>query len=137
MKILFLGLLITALSACQKQSATPQSPATDVDRYVSSNACFTIETNIKHKMKVNAYFPFYFAIVDSCVPLSEITRVDFYADMPAHGHGMSSTPDIAPTDITGEYAVKGSVFQMPGEWVATIGIQYGKKLEIIPVALSL
>lgn len=137
MKTLFLCFLIAALSACQKPGDTPKSSTLAVDRYVSSNACFTIETNIKNKMKVNAYFPFYFAIVNSCVPLDEITRVDFYADMPAHGHGMSSTPEFTPTEIPGEYTVKGSVFQMPGEWVATIEIQYGKKLEIIPMALSL
>lgn len=137
MKMLLLGFLMVLLSACQKQSQPPQSAGMQVLKYVSSNACFTIESNIHNKMKLNAYFPFYFAIVDSCIPLDDITDVTYHAEMPAHGHGMNSMPEITATHIAGEYTVKGSVFHMPGDWLATIEIRYGKKLEIIQVALAL
>ncbi|BCD97331.1 hypothetical protein [Marinagarivorans cellulosilyticus] len=137
MKTILLGFLAVFLGACQKQNSPPQSTDIQVAQYVSSNECFTVESNIQHKMKLHAYFPFYFAIVDSCVPLTEISDINYYAEMPAHGHGMNSMPEITATHIAGEYAVKGSMFHMPGDWLATIEIRYGNKLEIIQVALSL
>ena len=43
-------------------------------------------------------------------------------DMPAHGHGMPTQPEVTDNLSGGDYRVEGMKFQMPGWWVVTFDI---------------
>lgn len=54
-------------------------------------------------------------------PVSNAT-VSVSGDMPAHGHGMPTRPQVTPGPAEGDYRVEGMKFQMPGEWMVTVTV---------------
>jgi hypothetical protein len=44
-------------------------------------------------------------------------------DMPAHGHGMPTRPQVTGALGGGDYLVEGMKFQMGGEWVIDVTIE--------------
>jgi hypothetical protein len=53
--------------------------------------------------------------------LSEGLSVKVDADMPSHGHGINTAPEIQKV-TTGKYEVKGLLFHMGGEWELYIDV---------------
>lgn len=43
-------------------------------------------------------------------------------DMPAHGHGLPTSPRVTQSLGNGDYLLEGVKFQMPGEWIMDITI---------------
>jgi len=50
------------------------------------------------------------------------------ADMPAHGHGMNTKPELADAGV-GKYKVDGMLFHMAGEWMIFIDVSRGEVTE--------
>lgn len=49
-------------------------------------------------------------------------RIEVDGDMPAHGHGLPTSPVVEPTGDKGDYSVQGMKFQMGGEWFVEFAI---------------
>ncbi len=45
--------------------------------------------------------------------------------MPAHGHGLPTQPQAAPSQDEGVYLVEGVRFNMSGHWTLTLNIEAG------------
>ena len=57
--------------------------------------------------------------------------------MPAHDHGLATSPRIRELDSPGEYLLEGLRFHMPGEWQLIIEINTGKQMDIVEVQVTL
>jgi hypothetical protein len=58
-------------------------------------------------------------------------------DMPAHGHGMPTTPQVTADLGGGDYQVEGMSFQMGGYWVIDIAVTAGGQHDVIHFGLEL
>lgn len=104
--------------------------------YQSSNQCFELKTNLLERARVNNFFTFDFQLSKACVSAEQIEKIVFLADMPAHSHGMNTTPIVKKIGKN-HYFVEGTLFHMPGDWRAQFEIYYDSKIEIIELDLDL
>ena len=58
-------------------------------------------------------------------------------DMPAHGHGMPTVPEVTADLGGGDYRVEGMQFQMGGYWVIDITVTAGGQTDRIRFGLDL
>ena len=58
-------------------------------------------------------------------------------DMPAHGHGMPTTPEVTEDLGNGDYLVEGMSFQMGGYWVIDVTVSAGGQTDLIRFGLDL
>ncbi len=49
-------------------------------------------------------------------------KVTVVGDMPEHGHGLPTQPEVFNMGVGGFYRIDGMKFQMPGWWVVTISV---------------
>ena len=52
-------------------------------------------------------------------------------EMPEHGHGLPTMPEVTEGSIPGEYVVQGLKFSMPGWWVMTFKVKTQDKEDVI------
>lgn len=132
-----LSLLLT-LAACSSNQATSPSShiGSNTSSYLSSNQCFELKTNLLERAKANEFFVFNFHFSKACVDSKKIDKVVFLADMPAHLHGMNTTPSVKHVEGN-NYQVEGTLLHMSGEWRARFEIYYDAKIEIIELDFTL
>ena len=53
-------------------------------------------------------------------------KISVVGDMPEHGHGLPTNPEIIKDGAAGVYRVEGMKFSMPGWWVITFNIKAGE-----------
>lgn len=53
----------------------------------------------------------------------EDAEISVDGDMPAHGHGLPTSPAVEPASADGVYRVKGMKFQMAGDWFVEFTIR--------------
>lgn len=58
-------------------------------------------------------------------------------DMPEHGHGFPTEPEVSGTMADGQYLVEGLKFSMPGWWVVTFHITAGDMMDHVSFNLLL
>lgn len=58
-------------------------------------------------------------------------------DMPEHGHGFPTNPEVTRELGNGKYLVEGVKFNMPGWWVVTFHIKAGESQDSVNFNLSL
>jgi YtkA-like len=58
-------------------------------------------------------------------------------DMPAHGHGMPTRPQVTAELGGGDYRVEGMAFQMGGYWIVDVTITSGGQTDLIRFGLEL
>jgi len=58
-------------------------------------------------------------------------------DMPEHGHGLPTEPEVTGETAPGTYMVEGMKFSMPGWWVVTFRIQSGSREDSVTFNLKL
>jgi hypothetical protein len=63
--------------------------------------------------------------------------VKILGDMPEHGHGFPTEPEVSGTMEDGQYAVEGLKFSMPGWWVVTFHITAGDMVDHVSFNLLL
>lgn len=56
------------------------------------------------------------------------SSVQVDADMPAHGHGMNTQPEVIQKDAL-HYRIKGMLFHMTGEWSVSVTVSAGTSPE--------
>ena len=49
-------------------------------------------------------------------------EVSIFGGMPAHDHGMPTSPQVSQVLGNGDYLIDGVQFQMPGHWIVTLNI---------------
>lgn len=64
-------------------------------------------------------------------------RITIVGDMPEHGHGLPTEPEIVKGIGSGNYRVDGVKFQMPGWWVVTFHIMAGEIMDSVTFNLRL
>jgi YtkA-like len=64
-----------------------------------------------------------------------IVTVD--GDMPAHGHGMPTEPQVTADLGNGDYLVEGMAFQMGGYWVVDVAVTYEGVFDLVRFGLDL
>ncbi len=55
--------------------------------------------------------------------------IKILGDMPEHGHGFPTEPEVSGTMTDGKYLVEGLKFSMPGWWVVTFHISAGEMMD--------
>ena len=58
-------------------------------------------------------------------------------DMPAHGHGMPTEPQVTGDLGGGDYRVEGMAFQMGGYWIVDVTVTVGGQTDLIRFGLEL
>ena len=58
-------------------------------------------------------------------------------DMPAHGHGMPTQPEVTADLGDGDYRVEGMAFQMGGYWIVDVTVTAGGETDLIRFGLEL
>jgi hypothetical protein len=58
-------------------------------------------------------------------------------DMPEHGHGLPTEPEVTEETSPGTYLVEGMKFSMPGWWVVTFVIKSGSSQDTVTFNLRL
>jgi hypothetical protein len=64
-----------------------------------------------------------------------IVTVD--GDMPAHGHGMPTQPEVTEDRGNGDYLVEGMAFQMGGYWIVDFTITFDGETDLVRFGLDL
>jgi hypothetical protein len=67
----------------------------------------------------------------------EGASVSVDGDMPAHGHGMPTQPQVTADLGGGDYRVEGMSFQMGGYWIIDVTITAGGQTDPIRFGLDL
>jgi len=63
--------------------------------------------------------------------------IKILGDMPEHGHGFPTEPEVSGTMEDGQYLVEGLKFSMPGWWVVTFNITAGDMMDHVSFNLLL
>jgi hypothetical protein len=63
--------------------------------------------------------------------------IKILGDMPEHGHGFPTEPEVSGTMADGQYLVEGLKFSMPGWWVVTFHIKTGDMMDHVSFNLLL
>ena len=63
--------------------------------------------------------------------------IKILGDMPEHGHGFPTEPEVSGTMEDGQYLVEGLKFSMPGWWVVTFHITAGDMMDHVSFNLLL
>ena len=63
-------------------------------------------------------------------PVTDAT-IRIVGDMPEHGHGFPTVPEVTEELGAGEYLVEGIKFSMPGWWVIDFHITAGEVMDSV------
>jgi len=63
--------------------------------------------------------------------------VEFDAQMPAHGHGLPTAPQVTGEVAPGDYRLEGLRFSMPGHWVLRVNVNVQQRTDTLHFELQL
>jgi hypothetical protein len=63
--------------------------------------------------------------------------VSVNGDMPAHGHGMPTEPQVTADLGEGDYLVEGMSFQMGGYWIVDVTVTFEGETDLVRFGLEL
>lgn len=142
MLALVFGLFMSILPVVSSiDAASAQKPSSESDyarvmmsragafkaSYTSDPEAITINSMISWKLKVET-------ADGQPVRDAEIT---VNGDMPEHGHGLPSQPQVTRNLGDGSYLVEGIKFSMPGWWTMTFSIRAAGKTDSVTFNLKL
>jgi len=64
-------------------------------------------------------------------------NVSVNGDMPAHGHGMPTEPQVTADLGGGDYLVEGMSFQMGGYWIVDVTVTFDGETDLVRFGLDL
>jgi hypothetical protein len=102
------------------------APPKDLDystMKMSANDAFNVMySSIGGPIKINRIHSWELTIKDAAgQPINDAT-VAVVGDMPEHGHGLPTEPEVTKMGFGGLYRIDGMKFTMPGWWVVTISV---------------
>jgi hypothetical protein len=101
-------------------------PPKDLDystmKTTANNAFNVMYKSIGGQIRLNKIHSWELTIKDPAGTPVNDAMVTVVGDMPEHGHGLPTQPEITKIGAGGLYRIDGMKFQMPGWWVVTISI---------------
>jgi hypothetical protein len=151
-----LGLVLaTALAGCS--AATPEAAATPtaINTVTSPTATVSAVTDANAgQLSANGLFRASFTVAEAAVPVNKLhtwtlhvetaggepvddATIAVDGDMPAHGHGLPTRPEVTQALGNGDYLVEGMKFQMGGLWVIDFDITVDGQTDRVSFELQL
>jgi len=101
-------------------------PPKDLDyatmKMTANNAYNVMYKCIGGQIRINRIHSWELTINDAAGQPVNDAMVTVVGDMPEHGHGLPTQPEITKVGAGGLYRVDGMKFTMPGWWVVTVSI---------------
>jgi hypothetical protein len=101
-------------------------PPKDLDysttKMTTENAFQVMYKSIGGQIRVNRIHSWELAVKDANGQPVNDAQITVVGDMPEHGHGLPTQPEVTAIGADGLYRVDGMKFQMPGWWVVTISV---------------
>ena len=101
-------------------------PPKDLDyatKKMTGNNTFNVSyQSIGGPIRINRIHSWELAITDADGQPVNDAEVTVVGDMPEHGHGLPTQPEVFNMGAGGLYRIDGMKFQMPGWWVVTISV---------------
>ena len=101
-------------------------PPKDLDyatmKMTANNAYNVMYKSIGGQIRINRIHSWELTINDAAGQPVNNAMVTVVGDMPEHGHGLPTQPEITKVGAGGLYRVDGMKFTMPGWWVVTVSI---------------
>jgi hypothetical protein len=101
-------------------------PPKDLDyatmKMTANNAYNVMYKSIGGQIRINRIHSWELTINDAAGQPVNDAMVTVVGDMPEHGHGLPTQPEITKVGAGGLYRVDGMKFTMPGWWVVTVSI---------------
>lgn len=99
-------------------------PPKDLDyatmKMTANNAYNVMYKSIGGQIRINRIHSWELTINDAAGQPVNDAMVTVVGDMPEHGHGLPTQPEITKVGAGGLYRVDGMKFTMPGWWVVTV-----------------
>jgi len=101
-------------------------PPEDLDyatmKMTANNAFNVMYSSIGGQIRINRIHSWELSIKDTAgEPVNDAT-VTIVGDMPEHGHGLPTEPEVKRIGAGGLYRIDGMKFTMPGWWVVTVSV---------------
>jgi hypothetical protein len=105
---------------------------------LTDTGMYRVYTHPPSRIDMNRYQTWGIYIEDAAGNALDGVSLKVNADMPAHGHGLLSNPQIKPGSAPGRYRVEGLRFHMPGYWEIRLQMRYLGKQDglVLPVELE-
>ena len=101
-------------------------PPKDLDystmKMTAHDAFTVMYSSIGGQIRVNRIHSWELTIKDAAGKPVNDAVVTLVGDMPEHGHGLPTEPEVTKMGVGGLYRIDGMKFQMPGWWVVTISV---------------
>ena len=115
-------------------------PPEDLDystNKLTANNVFNVKYNsIGGSIRINRIHSWELTITDADGQPINDAEVTVVGDMPEHGHGMPTQPEVFKMGVGGLYRIDGMKFQMPGWWVITINVMADGKHDDVSFNLN-
>jgi hypothetical protein len=101
-------------------------PPQDIDyateKMTANNSYKVMYQSIGGPIRINRIHSWELKVTDADGKPVNDAKVTVVGDMPEHGHGLPTQPEVFTMAVDGLYRIDGMKFQMPGWWVVTISI---------------
>jgi hypothetical protein len=115
-------------------------PPEDLDystKKLTANNVFNVQYNsIGGSIRINRIHSWELTITDADGQPINDAEVTVVGDMPEHGHGLPTQPEVFKMGVGGLYRIDGMKFQMPGWWVITINVMADGKQDDVSFNLN-
>ncbi len=88
-------------------------------------------------IKINTLHAWQVKVLDTKGDPVEGAKITFKGDMPEHGHGMPTEPQMAEEQPGGVYIIDGIKFQMPGWWMVKLIIHSSTGMDTVTFQLDI
>ncbi len=100
----------------------PEDLDTSTMKVTASNAFTVMYKSTSGHIRINRIHSWELTIKDADGQPVNDAMVTVVGDMPEHGHGLPTQPEITKIGTGGLYRVDGMKFTMPGWWVVTVSV---------------
>ncbi len=101
-------------------------PPKDLDyttmKKTANDAFSVMYKSIGGQIRTNRIHSWELTIKDAAGTEVNNATVTVVGDMPEHGHGLPTQPEVTAMGAGGMYRIDGMKFQMPGWWIVTISV---------------
>jgi len=101
-------------------------PPKDLDyatmKMTANNAFKVMYQSIGGQIRLNRIHSWELTVKDAEGQPVNNAKITVVGDMPEHGHGLPTQPEVTGIGVEGLYRIDGMKFQMPGWWIVTISV---------------
>jgi len=101
-------------------------PPKDLDfstmKMTANNAFNVMYKSISGHIRINRIHSWELTVKDADGKPVNNAKISVVGDMPEHGHGLPTQPEVTTVGAEGLYRVDGMKFTMPGWWIVTISV---------------